>query len=240
MHHKEIGLVVDTAKLLLNSMPDRARLVVSGMDGEYQDSVRELMDALEEKERKCIVLFPTDDAKPFVDLYRENERELKMQHEMDEGAVEASTGEYDVVVMDGTWQQARKIHQRYIPLEKDGGPQRVCLSQEALDILGEAADNPTEGYVVGAGVGSSAGIEKGGNGRQLRRHPIKWKEVSTLEATRLLFRDMMVATGIIGDEDYTNSDGKQCHDLLAEYQRISDEAAVRQLGPPRERMVSKT
>ena len=240
MHHKEIGLVVDTAKLLLNSMPDRARLVVSGMDGEYQDSVRELMDALEEKERKCIVLFPTDDAKPFVDLYRENERELKMQHEMDEGAVEASTGEYDVVVMDGTWQQARKIHQRYIPLEKDGGPQRVCLSQEALDILGEAADNPTEGYVVGAGVGSSAGIEKGGNGRQLRRHPIKWKEVSTLEATRLLFRDMMVATGIIGDEDYTNSDGKQCHDLLAEYQRISDEAAVRQLGPPRERMVGKT
>ena len=118
--------------------------------------------------------------------------------------------------------------------------QRVCLSQEALDILGEAADNPTEGYVVGAGVGSSAGIEKGGNGRQLRRHPIKWKEVSTLEATRLLFRDMMVATGIIGDEDYTNSDGKQCHDLLAEYQRISDEAAVRQLGPPRERMVGKT
>lgn len=239
MHHKEIGLVVDTAKLLLNSMPDRARLVVSGIDGEYQDSVGELMDALEEKERKCIVLFPTDDAKPFLDLYRENEREMKMQHEMDEAAAEALTGEYDVVVMDGTWQQARKIHQRYIPLEKDGGPQRVCLSQEALDILGEAADNPTEGYVVGAGVGSSAGIEKGGNGRQLRRHPIKWKEVSTLEATRLLFRDMMVATGKIGDEGYTNSDGKQCHDLLAEYQRISDEAAVRQLGPPRERMVSK-
>ena len=70
MHHKEIGLVVDTAKLLLNSMPDRARLVVNRMDGEYQDSVGELMDALEEKERKCIVLFPTDDAKPFVDLYR--------------------------------------------------------------------------------------------------------------------------------------------------------------------------
>jgi len=101
-----------------------------------------------------------------------------------------------------------------------------------LDILGDAATNPTESHVV-------HGVEKGGNGRQLRRHPIKWKEVSTLEATRLLFRDMMVAMDEIGAEEYMNEDGKQCHELLTEYQRISDEAAVRQLGPPRERMNKK-
>lgn len=241
MHHKEIGLVVDTAKLLLNSMPKRARLVVNGISEEYQDSVGELTEALEQKERKCIVLFPTDDAKPFLELYQENENENERKNNADadthipegDGSRKSNNdGDYDVIVMDGTWQQARKIHQRYIPLEKDGGPQRVCLSQESLDILGDAATNPTESHVV-------HGVEKGGSGRQLRRHPIKWKEVSTLEATRLLFRDMMVAMDEIGAEEYMNEDGKQCHELLTEYQRISDEAAVRQLGPPRERMNKK-
>lgn len=234
MHHKEIGLVVDTAKLLLNAFPDRMRLVVSGISEEYQDSVEELMDALEQKERKCIVLFPTDDAVPFHEMYQKaiNKNDFCKNDIKDDHASEGMNDnvEYDIVVMDGTWQQARKIHGRYIPLEKNGGPQRVCLSQESLDILGSAADNPeyAESHFV-------HGIEKGGNGRQLRRHPIKWKEVSTLEATRLLFRDMMVAMDVSDTEEYKDQHGNQCHDLLARYQRISDEAAVRQLGPPRER-----
>jgi len=238
MHHKEIAMVVDTAKLLLNSMPNRARLVVSGITKEYQESVGELNDALAQKERKCIVLFPTDDAIPFLELYHENENEDESKNyhanidTSSEGGILKKSrygAEYDVIVMDGTWQQAQKIHQKYIPLEKDGGPQRVCLSQESLDILGNTATNPTGSHVV-------HGVEKGGNGRQLRRHPIKWKEVSTLEATRLLFRDMMVAMDDIGPDAYMNEEGKQCHDLLAEYQRISDEAAVKQLGPPRKKM----
>ena len=230
--------MVDTAKLLLNSMPEKARLIVSGIGEEYQDSVVELMDAVEQKERRCIVLFPTDDAKTFEELCRTSSNERTgsefgtssaATEAGDDGIIIAPQEEkemFDVIVMDGTWSQARKIHSRYIPLEKDGGPPRVCLSQEALDILGGtgASANTAENHVV-------YGVEKGGNGRQLRRHPIKWKEVSTLEATRLLFRDMMSMSG----EEHANEDGKQCHDILVEYQRISDSAAIKQLGPPREK-----
>ena len=87
-----------------------------------------------------------------------------------------NNGKFDIVVIDGTWSQARKIYSRYIPLEKDGGPQIVCLSQVSLDILGAHGDV----HCV------PNGEQKLSSGRQLRRHPIKWREISTLEATRLL------------------------------------------------------
>lgn len=226
MHHKEIGLVVDTAKVLLNAMPTKARLIVNGIDQEHQESVRELMDALEQKERRCIVLFPTDDAVTFEELCHEKNIITEQKTTHTTGEFMENDEVFDVIVMDGTWSQARKIHARYIPLENDGGPPRVCLSQESLDILGgvSAHANLSESHTVN-------GVERGGSGRQLRRHPIKWKEVSTLEATRLLLRDMAAITG----ENLSDKDGKQCHDILAEYQVISDAAAVKQLGPPREK-----
>jgi hypothetical protein len=224
MHHKEIGLVVDTAKVLLNAMPTKARLIVNGIDKEHQESVKELRDALEQKERRCIVLFPTDDAVTFEELCDEksiitSQKTTHIIGELMENEV------FDVIVVDGTWSQARKIHARYIPLEEDGGPPRVCLSQESLDILGGVSTdaNLSESHTT------VHGVEKGGGGRQLRRHPIKWKEVSTLEATRLLLRDMLAITG----EILSDKDGKQCHEILAEYQVLSDAAAVKQLGPPR-------
>ena len=41
MHHKEIGLVVDTAKIILNSMPTKARLIVSGIGKDF--SINDLL-----------------------------------------------------------------------------------------------------------------------------------------------------------------------------------------------------
>lgn len=221
MHHKEIGLVVDTAKVLLNAMPEKARLVVNGIDEEYQETLRELNEAINQKDRRCIVLFPTDDAQTFEDLVKENKEITSTSNGGD-----LCEEKFDVIVMDGTWNQARKIHSRYIPSEQEGGPKRVCLSQESLDIIAgiNQSDNPVESFRVN-------GVELGGSGRQLRRHPIKWKEVSTLEATRLLLKDMSKLTS----ENLLNEDGKACHDVLADYQLISDAAAVRQLGPPREK-----
>jgi DTW domain-containing protein YfiP len=246
MHHKEIGLVVDTAKLLLNAMPCKARLIVSGIGEEYQESVLELKEAMEQKERRCIVLFPTDHARTFEELCTSSNSESKsskdkngiMPMEKPQQQAEEEEEMFDVIVLDGTWSQARKMHSRYIPLEEDGGPPRVCLSQEALDILGGTTTTTTT---------TSSANSNNHNGRQLRRHPIKWKEVSTLEATRLLFRDMMIQSTsssssgrgeelehACGGGGANKKDGtRQCHAILAEYQRISDAAAVKQLGPPR-------
>jgi DTW domain-containing protein YfiP len=184
MHHKEIALHVDTAKLILAAFPETCRLVVGGIGAEYQDSMREMQEAIEGD--SCLVLFPTDDAMTF------NAIEQREEEERQDG--------WDVIVIDGTWAQARKLHSRYV----QNGPTHVQLSEEAVEILEHAAS--------------------GGNreGHQIRRHPIKWREVSTLEATRLFLGDMM------------NNSIERPWDALATYQKIGDAAARKQLGPPRE------
>ena len=51
---------------------------------------------------------------------------------------------------------------------------------------------------------------------------LQWREISTLEATRLLLNDM-----------HTDGHFDDCSRAMANYQEIGDEAARRQLGPLR-------
>lgn len=210
MHHKEIGLVVDTAKLLLSSFPKTSRLVVGGIGSEYQPSMGEMLDAFNGD--RCLVLFPSAGARVFEEIEAEETRSNN-----ENPYTSGEHDRWDVVVIDGTWQQARKLYNRYISGEEEGGPERVQLSEAAVAILN--CDNVEEGTTNNDGEGERL------PGHQLRRHPIKWREVSTLEATRLLLRDMM-------DDGSPSSDAKPW-DTLATYQRIANNAAQRQLGPPR-------
>jgi DTW domain-containing protein YfiP len=182
-HHKEICLVVDTAKLILAAFPETCRLVVGGISSEFQDSMKELEESIQQN--NCLVLFPTDDARTFEQVE----------------ASETLSGEkgWDLVVVDGTWSQARKIHSRY--LQDTSG--HVQLSDAAVATLAQSA------------------LEETREGHQMRRHPIKWKEVSTLEATRLFLGDMMT------------SSKERPWDTLAPYQQRGDAAAIMQLGPHR-------
>lgn len=184
MHHKEVCLGVDTAKLILSTFPESCRLVIGGISSEHQESMKEFEEAT--KGNNCLVLFPTESARTFHQIHHDQE-------------VCPKDG-WDIVVIDGTWAQARKLHSRYI----QEGTAHVELSTESVSRLGNASETCKEGH-------------------QLRRHPIKWKEVSTLEATRLLLRDMMSSTTT--DRPW---------DTLALYQQIGDAAAKRQLGPHRE------
>ncbi len=266
MHHKEIGMAVDTSKLLLSSFPKSCRLVINGIDpglydvdihnnsSNYQNSMEEFNDALQQKERKCMVLFPSEDAQTYSDL----KKKMVMREEMNEAVKISHCSNYgiddndnddkkwDVIVIDGTWAQARKMYSRYIPKEEDGGPLRVCLSKEA--VLGlNASSNLTvmnSNDCCDQKDGGGRIIATNHSGRQLRRHPIKWREVSTLEATRLLIRDVMIEE-VNEDQrlmDYpSNEESKEvqvdeppkCYDTLAQFQQISDEAAKVQLGAPR-------
>lgn len=228
MHHKEICMAVDTAKLLLGSFDQSCRLVIAGLNGQVQSSMNELIDAVQQKERKCMVLFPADDALTFQELNENNKKRNTRSN------VDFEDDKWDVIVIDGTWAQARKMYSRYIPRQEDGGPHRVCLSKEAVDILGSSTDDET---ITTTNDDSTGYINTSSSGRQLRRHPIKWREVSTLEATRLMIRDVMLEEVSKNKEDdginlssYTR---QYCFDVLSQYQVISDNAARKQLGAPR-------
>jgi DTW domain-containing protein YfiP len=71
MYHKEIFMVVGTAKFILGALPQTSRLVVVGIDGEYQHSTVDLADAISQKDWRCMVLFPSEDAKTFEELQKE-------------------------------------------------------------------------------------------------------------------------------------------------------------------------
>lgn len=198
-HHKEICMVVDTAKIILSSFPSTARLVVNGIGREFQPSIAEMLDAYNDAligRSKCLILFPTEDAKTFEDIEKENDLSSSSVLQDENGC--------DVIVIDGTWNQARKMHAKYFPDESKEGLYRVQLSSNVVELLG----------------GDSNDIK----GHQLRRHPTKWREISTHEATRLLFKDMH-----IGGQFEEQSKA------MSHYQEILNSAARRQLGPPREK-----
>eukprot|EP00978_Attheya_sp_CCMP212_P012265 scaffold30482_cov53-Attheya_sp.AAC.3 len=233
-HHKEICLAVDTAKMILAAFPQTCRLVVSGMGPEYQPSMSELMKVLypdsrsadddgHQKRTKCLVLFPSEDARTFQQIVQEDKQKQREQ-EQDYPHKEGDE-EWDIVVIDGTWSQARKMYNRYIPPEHEGGPIRVKLSNEAVALL-EQSDVLADP--------NSCHDNSLIPGHQLRRHPIKWREVSTLEATRLLLRDIIITAEDASDSPTSTSSPKSW-DTLASYQIMADKAAQKQLGPPRRR-----
>lgn len=154
-HHKEICLVVDTAKILLSSFPETARLVVGGIGPQYQESMQEMLDVFDEEKqnesmnnnkKKCIVLFPAENSKSFDEIVAAQEREM----EGDQIKNSKDFFRYDVIVMDGTWSQAQKLYKKYIP----DSPQRVHLTQDTIASSNEHSDS---------------------NFKQLRRHPIEWR-----------------------------------------------------------------
>jgi len=225
MHHKEICLAVDTAKLILACFPEQCRLIVAGIGAEYQSTMQELQDAMLTK--NCLVLFPTDDAVSFDELLQQQAATSSKTANKEE---EGREGGWDLVVIDGTWNQARKLHAKYIPSQKLDGPQRVQLSSQVLDTFQLSNENSLKQ-----------------DGRQLRRHPIDWRTISTMEATRLLFRDMasaattdssktifsnMTAIARNNSQDWN----RWTETTMKDYQIIANRAAQKQLGPPRVKM----
>jgi hypothetical protein len=146
MHHKEVCLAVDTAKLILAAFPPsqysdlspmengnaggkgvvgqgnvgEAWLVVGGMGREHQPSMEMLMRSAERN--RLLVLFPSDDAVTFEELAgtrvtgsKASESPVIMDADSSDSISTGGVGNWDVVVIDGTWAQARKL-MRGIPL----------------------------------------------------------------------------------------------------------------------------
>jgi hypothetical protein len=176
--------------------------------GEMLDAVSSAMksspmNSNEGSGSKCLILFPTEDARTFTDISSEIENVIEVG--------ETPKG-WDVIVIDGTWSQARKMHAKYFPQKSEGSLFRVELSRDAVRKLDSSQSGDNTGEVI-----------EPVKGHQLRRHPIKWREIATFEATRLLLNDM-----------HGNAFDEQS-DVMSKYQEIGNDAAKRQLGPPRQR-----
>jgi hypothetical protein len=249
MHHKEVGLAVDTAKLLLAAYPEVARLAVGGLGGHdarvgglgggvgvrgrtdesggggvgtvageicgvgggVQPAYQELVQALAFRPN-AIVLFPTHAARPFADVAAaaaaaEAAAAAAAANAAAAAAPSAAAAaagkqprsepsrelKWDVVVVDGTWEQARKLHARLLGHVKEAQQQaQQQVQQQAQGLQGDAqpAAQPAEVTHVclsaaavatlgaAAASGSSAGRGVAGVGLQLRRHPTPWREVT--------------------------------------------------------------
>mmetsp|Transcript_12300 Transcript_12300/g.22339 ORF Transcript_12300/g.22339 Transcript_12300/m.22339 type:complete len:129 (-) Transcript_12300:1517-1903(-) len=92
----------------------------------------------------------------------------------------------------------------------DEGPTRVQLSDEALALL--STSDSGEGNLHDNSSAPAAG-------HQLRRHPIQWKAISTLEALHLPMNDMSDATGKYGVTSQLYP-----WNVLSSYQQIADDA----------------
>ena len=99
-HHKEIGMIVDTAKLIMSSFPTTVRLVVSGIKHEFQPTLVEMTEVLEQSTSgngRCLVLFPAEDALTFEEIVADMQSIRSPRQLEDEP--------WNVIVIDGTWSQ---------------------------------------------------------------------------------------------------------------------------------------
>ena len=150
------------------------------------------------------MLFPDDNARTLSDIARHTQQQEQSSSDDNKN--------YDLIVLDGTWSQARKFVSKYF-LDKASGNfvsnvQAVKLSEEAVDILGREGSTAT--------------------GHQLRRHCTSWRQVGTFEATRLFLRDWSQVMDSL-DENEATPVWKQ----IEAYQQVANDAARREIGPPR-------
>lgn len=149
--------------------------MISGIPRDFQPLMGEMLDIVSAAKEsthqdiidghgtKCLILFPTDDATTFEDIVSGVADAVKKGVEPSDAisAVDADSRSlrqgWNVIVIDGTWSQARKMHAKYFPDESSGMLFRVQLSNEAVQKLNIANDS----------------LDSEVKGLQLRRHPIK-------------------------------------------------------------------
>lgn len=167
-HHKEICLLVDTAKLIAASLPCTSSLVVGGIGPQFQVCMDEMLQCIQHEPSACIVLYPSEDAQTYTEIIN--------------GAGGRSRAVpkngWNVIVLDGTWEQARKMYHRYHRASNvgdNGALLHVKLSDASLASILRAEGND---------------VNTSSHGMQLRRHSEQWRQISTLTATRLLLTEM--------------------------------------------------
>jgi DTW domain-containing protein YfiP len=232
MHYREIFMAVDTAKLIMAALPQSTRLVVSGIPSKYQESMAELEEALAQakspkKRGNFLILFPDDAAKTFDTIVADQRGVGNDYGTHGSDGSESENQQYDIVVIDGTWQQARRMKLRYFPpgsatRNPSLPPQTVKLGPAALELMQQLQNEHAPSFPDG----------KSGacDGHQLRKHSVEWKKIATFEAVRLFLADLLQ-----GQSNHDNND-EEVEEVappwiqIKGYLRIANEAALNRKG----------
>jgi DTW domain-containing protein YfiP len=159
-HHKEIGMSLDTMKVILCAYPEACRLVVAGLP--EQASLTELQLALQVP--STLLLYPYKNSLTFDTLWQQRGERNDPDRGLIRAATTALSQPFDIVLIDATWEQARRIFLRYFS-SSSIQVNRVQLSPASLASLPDA-------------------------GRQLRPHPVDLREIATAQALLLLLQEM--------------------------------------------------
>jgi DTW domain-containing protein YfiP len=237
IHYREIFMAVDTAKLIMAVLPQSTKLVISGIPSKYQASMAELDEAVaqaksHERRDNFLILFPDDAAETFNTIVTNQRRQPSILMDNDlrklnDCVCESDSGnqQYDIVVIDGTWQQARRMKLRYFPPESASRnpstpPRTVKLGCAALELIEQQQQKDHSSL-------SQDSKSRPSDGHQLRKHPVEWKKIATFEAVRLFLADLL-------QEQYSNSnDGDMVAEVgtppwiqIKDYLRIANDAAL--------------
>ena len=156
-----------------------------------------------------MVHFPAEGAQTFADLFPERKIESSTINFIKDPMPQSPR--FDLIVLDGTWEQARRLYKRYIPVAP---AKRVQLPLESL---------------------STFDLPNSSEGRQLRRHCVPVREIATAHALQLLLQDIVLIETITASNSSARYDN---YDQFSQYQKIANAAALAQLGPPRPKQSS--
>lgn len=241
-HHKEVGMLIDTAKLIFMAFPESARLVVSGLSAHYQEAMLEFQQALQQP--STLILFPDAECAKTLAEWRACDKEHRAQRQQaqtgatESGEQDPNEQKIDIVVIDGTWEQARRMYQRYMIVQSNENnidpvpARRVQLSPESLASLApQSFTNDDDDDDANNNKHSNNARRVVTVGQQLRRHPEPVRQIATAHALHLLLQDVLVEAHRDSNNNNSNDVAEASIQLkrLEDYQTIANAAARRQL-----------
>ena len=245
-HHKEIGMMIDTMKLLLCAYPDICQVVIGGIPSQYQTSMKDMMALLQGTEHsndthgttKTLILFPSTDAIPFAAYHSQQQQQQQVQEQLARDSPTTSHPMYNIIVIDATWEQARRLYHRHIVPPQSSSSSNssntkintslvhIQLSETSLQSLQE--QQKQQHATQPEGVATTIPMM----GQQLRPHPISVREIATAHAVQLLLNDVITTTidtssETLASKQWSLERHRQQQQTFHQYQQIAMDTALK-------------
>jgi hypothetical protein len=215
-------MMIDTMKLLLCAYPNHCQIVIGGISAQYQTSMQDMEQLLSGSDPhhhngsnhnniQTLVLFPSSDAITFPTHYHHQQQQhnhSNSKNNTDNHTIHTPTApghsstRYNIIVIDATWEQARRLYHRHIvqPISKrtstssrdnnnNNHPSlvHIQLSESSLQSLLQQQSQYHQSDTTTIRT-------KRMMGQQLRPHPIAAREIATAHAIQLLLHDIVTTT----------------------------------------------